>query len=466
MLDKLPNLFSSIGRVLLVSMSGFDKKHKKSKNGIFQTPGIKIPVCLLNPFFVGAWMGYKPIKQRLIEIILLFVEPLTYVYTIYSIGLNFEKIRQLFESSNEYKKIQLQLNHDIVEDIVNNYVPKILWVCFFLLSISFISVPVIVGYAFQNTEPVLRIIIQIMVTSFIVGIIFSNLIFLQTFPIIMSIITIIVYTYVRYIRIMIVCVDNKSSKCKITKDDSRAMDTLFVLQSKLDNMFKYIGNLLVPPGSWNSDFFLIPIRIIGLLFSGSWFSNTEQNIKKPFPDSLYEFYYDIVFGETESVIPNNDSPKNDKLMDRMNNLENRINLLSNCFEEVPCYERKKMIFFSSFYYGSIILSRLVIIPILITNYIISKNLDDSTTDEVTKIIVLLLTLLLIIIVLSTLIIIFPNPKGNKAVMKPFIIISLYMTVIFLPSFIIAWRANNIVFGCFDNYDAFKKLNKAFAKLGS
>tara|TARA_Y100000389_G_scaffold53903_1_gene49718 strand:- start:251 stop:2170 length:1920 start_codon:yes stop_codon:yes gene_type:complete len=529
------DLFAGIGEFLIKTLMGFEN----TKNPLFQMPGIKIPVCYLHPFFVIAYLVLQPLKDFLINTVMMAAEPLKYVNLIISLGFSREKWMNWFRSSSQQKNTKLQTMSNNVKDEVDKNITKILWVCFFMLAFSFIFVPLIAAYTYQNTGVALRVMLQIMITTFIVGIIFSNLTFIQTLPITMGIITIVVYSYVRYLRIIAVCAGNKSGSGTVvneTQPTGRLLPFLFMLQEPIDKTSTKFTNFL---GNFGKEGFLskyiywiaYPIRIIGILTSGSWFSSSERDLNPP--DRLYGFLWwflnkiDIrtqLFGKSKDFklfdleklkedfinkIPElnsedlpapfssaavfgelafkglhekahkkgNDDEKqvgggevnNAKIKREIMKMALKMKLRKNWIAALPCRLRKMMIFFSSLYYGSIILIRLVIIPTLIIRYITSLNIEDllNNTDRTGRLkgfYVLFLTTVLIINVLSTLIIVFPNPNVNHAAMKPFYLISRYMTMVFFPSFIIAYFFNHIVEGCFESYSAIDKIKKAMDDL--
>ena len=528
-------LFAGIGEFLIKTLKGFEN----TKNPLFQMYGIKIPVCYLHPFFVIAYLVLKPLKEFLINTVMMTAEPLKYVNLIISLGFSREKWMNWYRSSSQQKNKKLQKMSDIVKDEVDKNITKILWVCFFMLAFSFIFVPLIVAYAYQNTGVALRIMLQIMITTFIVGIIFSNLTSIQSLPITMGIITMVVYSYVRYTRIIAVCAGNKSGSGTIknkTQPTGRLLPFLFMLQEPMDKTSTKFTNFLAHFGkegflSKYIYWIAYPIRIIGILTSGSWFSSSERDLNPP--DRLYGFLWwflnkiDIrtqLFGKSKEFklfdleklkenfinkIPElksedlpapfssaavfgelafkglherehkkrNDDEKqvgggevnNAKIKREIMKMALKMKLRKNWIAALPCRLRKMMIFFSSLYYGLIILIRLVIIPTLIIRYITSLNIEDllNNTDRSGRLkgfYVLFLTTVLIINVLSTLIIVFPNPNVNHAAMKPFYLISKYMTMVFFPSFIIAYFFNHIVEGCFESYSAIDKIKKAMDDL--
>jgi len=542
-------LFAGIGEFLIKTLKGFEN----TKNPLFQMYGIKIPVCYLHPFFVIAYLVLKPLKEFLINTVMMTAEPLKYVNLIISLGFSREKWMNWSRSSSQQKNKKLQKMSDIVKDEVDKNITKILWVCFFMLAFSFIFVPLIVAYAYQNTGVALRIMLQIMITTFIVGIIFSNLTSIQSLPITMGIITMVVYSYVRYTRIIAVCAGNKSGSGTIknkTQPTGRLLPFLFMLQEPMDKTSTKFTNFLAHFGkegflSKYIYWIAYPIRIIGILTSGSWFSSSERDLNPP--DRLYGFLWwflnniDIrtqIFGKSKSFklydveklkenfykkfselnsesfpaplstvaafgeiafkgLHEKEHMKRGDEEKQIGDEEKQIGdeekqiggaVVSDSYKKryaaklavklklmelwnaaLPCRLRKMMIFFSSLYYGLIILIRLVIIPTLIIRYITSLNIEDllNNTDRSGRLkgfYVLFLTTVLIINVLSTLIIVFPNPNVNHAAMKPFYLISKYMTMVFFPSFIIAYFFNHIVEGCFESYSAIDKIKKAMDDL--
>ena len=286
-------LFAGIGEFLIKTLMGFEN----TTNPLFQMPGIKIPVCYLHPFFVIAYLVLQPLKEFLINTVMIAVEPLKYVNLIISLGFSREKWVNWFRSSSQQKNTKLQTMSDSVKDEVDKYITKILWICFFMLALSFIFVPLIAAYAYQNTGVAIRIMLQIMITTFIVGIIFSNLTSIQSLPITMGIITMIVYSYVRYVRIIAVCIGNKSGSGKVvdeTQPTGRLLPFLFMLQEPMDKTSTKFTNFFAnfgKEGFLSNYIYWIayPIRIIGILISGSWFSSSERDLNPP--DRLYEFLW-------------------------------------------------------------------------------------------------------------------------------------------------------------------------------
>ena len=507
------DLFSGIGEFLINILMPFNN----TKNPLFKMPGIKIPVCYLHPFFVIAYLVLDVVIEKLTSMIMLVAEPLKYVYLIVSLGSSREKWANWFKISSKQKNKKLQKMSDNIKDEVDKNIKKILWVCFFMLALSFIFVPLVGAYGYQNIGVAIRVILQIMITLFIVGIIFINL---KTGPIITGIITFIVYSFVRYVRIVVACTGVMSGSYKKdkgnTQSSGRLMGFLFVFQERLDDKLTRITNFMAKLGTdkifskyifWPA----LPFRIIGKPLSGSWFSSSDYEFNddpnRLEPDELYRFWYrllykiDIPAFFLKFVIPNGirrflgfgrERPVDKGQMGggAINNFANgpiydkrkaasaaaaasKLARIAVWKEGADCRERKKMMFLFSLYYGSIILLRLVIIPILIIRHITSLNIDDllynTETNGILKgfltVWVSFLTILLIIIVFSTQIIVFPNPKVNRAAMKPFFFISRYMTLVFFPSFIIAYYYSHIVEGCFESYAPIGKIMDAMTKLG-
>ena len=479
----ISDLLVGIGEFLINTLLPFD-----SNNPLFKMPGIKIPVCYLHPFFLIAYLVLDDVIEKLTSTIMLAAEPLKYVYLIGSL-VSSGKWANWFKISSKQKNKKLQKMSDNIKDEVDKNIRKILWVCFFMLALSFIFVPLVGAYGYQNMGVAIRVILQIMITLFIVGIIFINL---KTGPIITGIITFIVYSFVRYVRIIVACTGVKSGSYKDngnTQPSGRLMEFLFSIQEPLDRVFTKITNFMAKFGQKRkfSKIIFWPLRIIGKLLSGSWFSSSEADYNPP--DELYGFwkwlldYIDIPTLFLRNIIPHKilevagisvEGQKKTLPGPILSNValerEARKKLRSAAWEEgADCRERKKMIFLLSLYYGSIILLRLVIIPILIIRHITSLNIDDllyntDTTSILKGIWVSFLTTLLIFIVFSTQIIVFPNPKVNRAAMKPFFFISRYMTMVFFPSFIIAYFYSHIVEGCFESYSSLSKIKIAMDKL--
>jgi hypothetical protein len=424
--------------------------------------------------------------------------------------------------SQNAKKIKLKNFNDIIIKKINLYIKNILWVIFFMLAFSFIFVPLLVVLFYQNAKIGMRIIAQCLITFLIVGIPILNSKFLQSYPILMSIVTLTVYNYVRYFRIIFQCfsISDIDSDFRPGYDvpngssHDRVLPWLFNIQESMDTTMREMSYHL-ENFCKDSDYFYyptMPFRAIGLLFTGSWFKSHDDE-----PDKLYKlnlwflnlidikvtifgrfkgfniYPYDKINKEfsnefeeinsdklpeplSSTIFWNNyfdDKEKHvgggDGSVANLKKLYRKFKIGQNWRKGQRCRDSKQKLFLSSIYYSCIVLIRIILIPALIVSFITSFNVtkliySDDGWSNLKGIGILILTIILIINIIVTTIIILPNPRCNLTSLKPLMYPSLLMTAVFLPSFLITYFYSNVVEGCMDSYNSWGAVDKAFKKL--
>lgn len=529
-IKKLTKFFTTLAKAFASMLTPF-----KSKVPFLKMPGIKVPVCYLNPFFVVAYIFVDSIVEKITKVLFNTVFWLSPLMLFFELGFNPNKWNRWIKLSQNAKKKKLKKFNDIIIKYIKKRLIYILRVIFFMLAFSIIFVPLLVVQFYQNAKIGLRIIAQCLITFLIVGIPILNSKFLQSYPILMSIVTLTVYNYVRYFRIIFQCfsisdIDSdvpKASQGNVSSYD-RVLPWLFNIQESMDTKMSEASKILENLGK-DSDYFYyptMPLRAIGLLFTGSWFKSHDDE-----PDKLYKLILwflnliDIkvmIFGRFKGFniypsdkikdeflnkfeeINSDELPEplssaifwNDLVFNLNHNKEHKLddkekqvgggdgsvanlNEMKKLYRKFKigqiwrkgqrCRDSKLKLFVSSIYYSCIVLIRIILIPVLMVRFITSFNItkliySDDVLSNLLGNLILFLTIILIINIIVTTIIIFPNPRCNLTSLQPFVYPSLLMTVVFLPSFLITYFYRNVVDGCFDSYDSWKAVDKAFNKL--
>lgn len=530
-IKELNKFFKTLAKAFASMLTPF-----KSKVPFLKMPGIKVPVCYLNPFFVVAYIFVDSIVEKITKVLFNMVFWLSPLMLFFNLGFDPNKWNRWIKLSQNAKKRKFKNFNDIIIKEINLYIKNILWVIFFMLAFSIIFVPLLVVQFYQNAKIGMRIIAQCLITFLIVGIPILNSKFLQSYPILMSIVTLTVYNYVRYFRIIFQCfsisdIDSdvpKASQGNMSLYD-RVLPWLFNIQKSIDDFVVEKSKILENLGK-DSDFYFyfptMPLRAIGLLFTGSWFKShddepdklyklilwflnlidikvkifgrfkgfniyTSDKIKEEFLNKFEEINSDELPEPLSSAIFWNElvfklnHNKEHKLDDKEKQVGGGDGSVANSDEMKKlylkfkigqiwrkgqrCRDSKQKLFVSSIYYSCIVLIRMILIPVLMVRFITSFNItklinsDDGSSNLLGNVI-LFLTIILIINIIATIIIILPNPRCNLTSLKPLMYPSLLMTVVFLPSFLITYFYRNVVEGCFDSYDSWNAVDKAFNKL--
>ena len=105
--------------------------------------------------------------------------------------------------------------------------------------------------------------------------------------------------------------------------------------------------------------------------------------------------------------------------------------------------------------------RLLIIPGLLLGLITRLiKLDRTITDVAAALIAIFLGFILIL----TAIIMIPNAKCDPKILAPVRQASKYITMVALPSFIVAWFFPELIEGCFDCFEGVDTVKKGFDKM--
>ena len=146
-IEGLILVFKGIAELLVASLSPFDGKGPFSK-----IPGLRIPVCFLNPFFVIAYMIVPKIKKLITESLMPATFPLRYAaYQAEIYG------DESFEQVNKR-----------AEKFINDKITTILWIIFFMLALAFIFVPPIVGKFLVEMPEIINLLIPTFITLILV----------------------------------------------------------------------------------------------------------------------------------------------------------------------------------------------------------------------------------------------------------------------------------------------------------
>ena len=422
-IEGLILVFKGIAKLLVASLSPFDGKGPFSK-----IPGLRIPVCFLNPFFVLAYMIVPKIKKLVTESLMPATYPLRYGKFKFDTARN----PSMWNASKKDEKWK-EINND-TQNYIDDKITIIMWAIFLMFALAFIFLPPIFGKVMTSLPEFLNLIVPTLVSIFIIPLLLSQL-QRYIYPQILFLIILAAIRYSwRYIYKIMDKVRDKVFNSKGPKGDP-ANPLLAKVQVGLDRglvSIPYVGQFILAYFSKHRKRTLIPLP------QGASISMMSKIIKKVCPaceskDSGPDDDGDLLYRNIKSVFRD---------LDIGYGGENR--------------KLAHTVYLLIFYTW-----RIILIPGILL-YIISRliRLDNNIANVVAG----LLAAFLGVIMIITAIIMIPNPTCDPVMLGPVRQVSKYITMVALPSFIVAWFFPELIEGCFACFEGVTTVKDGFDKM--
>ena len=414
-IEGLILVFKGIAELIMSSLAPFDGKGPFSN-----IPGLRIPVCFLNPFFVIAFMIVPGIKKYIIGMLMPSTYPLRYGRFM------------LGKRDNERWK---DINKE-TEDFIQEKLTILLWVIFFMFALAFIFLPPIFGKIMISLPQILNLVIPTLFSVFLIPVLLLTLRrYINIYILILTGLVAIRYTWRGIYQAISI------ARKKIGNKGGPAGESPNPILDKAQKMFD--KTLSRVPGAF------------------AYFSYHRVRTLGPQSDAAPPRYIENIVRSLGCCnIPEGEEPKNNddwllrNIKSMLNDLE--IGYRHPITKKLDNNELAHTIYIIVFY-----IWRLMLIPGIVLYAITSLiRLDRTVTTVVAAILAGLLAALMTI----TAVIMLPNPKCDPKMLGPIKKASNYITMVALPSFIIAWFFPELVEGCFDCFDGVNTVKKGFDKM--
>ena len=413
-IEGLIKVFEGIFTLLANSLLPF-----KGKGPLSSIPGLRIPVCFLNPFFVLAYMVVPKIKKIITESLMPATFP--FRYAAYQGELYGD---ESFEQVNKR-----------AEKFINDKITTILWIIFFMLALAFIFVPPIVGKFLVEMPEIINLLIPTFITLILVPTLVMQLDkYIREEFLFLFLLVFIGYSW-RYIYELVDKTRDKVFNSKGAKGEP-ANPLLAKIQLAIDRA-------------------LVSIPFIGQFTLSYYSEHRRESLIPAMPGGAsINMMIRIINKACPACEKSNSQDK-----DRGDVLYRNIKAILDEFEVGYNGENSKLV--HTIYLMCFYLWRLIIIPgVLLASINRLIRLDRTITDVVAALIAIFLGFIMII----TAIILIPNPKCDPKVLGPARLVSKYITMVALPSFIVAWFFPELIEGCFECFKGVTLVNDGFNKM--
>ena len=386
-IEGLILVFKGIAELIMSSLAPFDGKGPFSN-----IPGLRIPVCFLNPFFVIAFMIVPGIKKYIIGMLMPSTYPLRYGRFM------------LGKRDNERWK---DINKE-TEDFIQEKLTILLWVVFFMFALAFIFIPPIFGKIMVSLPEIINLVIPTLFSVFLIPLLLLRLRkYINIYILMLTALVAITYSWREIYNV--VSIARKKFGDSGGAEGDAVNPILYRMQIVLDRFISRIPCVLAYRNKNR-------VNVLGGPILAGAGSNRNFD---------------------------------------------RLSRLINSWFNKPGVENGNKKLANTIYLIVFYIWRLILIPGILLLVIASLIRLDRTAATV---VAAFLALFLGILMTCTAIIMIPNPKCDTKMLGPIKKVSNYITMVALPSFIIAWFFPELIEGCFDCFDGVNTVKKGFDKM--